>query len=124
MIGIYFSGTGNTKYCVEKLMQAYDPKAEVTSIEEENVAQKISLHSEIVIGYPVQFSNIPQIVKDFIVNNPSVWKGRNVFVVATMGLFSGDGAGIKRWKSSAGRTELFVSCSRIVGAETIFLQQD
>ena len=94
MIGIYFSGTGNTKYCVEKLMQAYDPMAEVTSIEEENVAQKISLHSEIVIGYPVQFSNIPKIVKDFIADNPSVWKGRNVFVVATMGLFSGDGAGI------------------------------
>ncbi|MBD5496337.1 MAG: 4Fe-4S binding protein [Lachnospiraceae bacterium] len=94
MIGIYFSGTGNTKYCVEKLMQAYDPVAEVTSIEEENVAQKISLHSEIVIGYPVQFSNIPKIVKDFIADNPSVWKGRNVFVVATMGLFSGDGAGI------------------------------
>ena len=94
MIGIYFSGTGNTKYCVEKLMQAYDPVAEVTSIEEENVAQKISLHSEIVIGYPVQFSNIPKIVKDFIVDNPSVWKGRNVFVIATMGLFSGDGAGI------------------------------
>lgn len=39
MIGIYFSGTGNTKYCVEKLIQAYDPMAEVTSIEEENVAQ-------------------------------------------------------------------------------------
>ncbi|MBD5537450.1 MAG: 4Fe-4S binding protein [Lachnospiraceae bacterium] len=94
MIGIYFSGTGNTKYCVEKLMQAYDPVAEVTSIEEENVVQKISLHSEIVIGYPVQFSNIPKIVKDFIADNPSVWKGRNVFVVATMGLFSGDGAGI------------------------------
>ena len=94
MIGIYFSGTGNTKYCVEKLMQAYDPVAEVTSIEEENVAQKISLHSEIVIGYPVQFSNIPKIVKDFIADNQSVWKGRNVFVVATMGLFSGDGAGI------------------------------
>ena len=94
MIGIYFSGTGNTKYCVEKLMQAYDPMAEGTSIEEENVVQKISLHSEIVIGYPVQFSNIPKIVKDFIADNPSVWKGRNVFVVATMGLFSGDGAGI------------------------------
>ncbi|MBD5512274.1 MAG: 4Fe-4S binding protein [Lachnospiraceae bacterium] len=94
MIGIYFSGTGNTKYCVEKLMQAYDPMAEVTSIEEENVVQKISLHSEIVIGYPVQFSNIPRMVKDFIADNPSAWKGRNVFVVATMGLFSGDGAGI------------------------------
>ena len=94
MIGIYFSGTGNTKYCVEKLIQAYDPMAEVTSIEEENVAQRIGLHNEIVIGYPVQFSNIPKIVKDFIVDNQDVWNGRNIFVVATMGMFSGDGAGI------------------------------
>lgn len=94
MIGIYFSGTGNTKYCVEKLVQAYDPMAEVTSIEGENVVQRISLHNEIVMGYPVQFSNIPKMVRDFIVDNPSVWNGRNIFVVATMGLFSGDGAGI------------------------------
>lgn len=26
MIGIYFSGTGNTKYCLEKFVALYDPK--------------------------------------------------------------------------------------------------
>ncbi len=56
--------------------------------------QRIREHSEIIMGYPVQFSNIPKILKDFITDNPSVWTGRKVFVIATMGLFSGDGAGI------------------------------
>ena len=28
MIGIYMSGTGNTKYCVGKLLSVIDPKAE------------------------------------------------------------------------------------------------
>ena len=26
--------------------------------------------------------------------NPDIWKGKKVFIIATMGLFSGDGAGI------------------------------
>ncbi len=94
MIGIYFSGTGNTKYCVEKFIQEYSSGAEAFSIEEENAVQRICEHSEIVMGYPVQFSNIPKILRDFITDNPSVWKGKKVFIIATMGLFSGDGAGI------------------------------
>lgn len=94
LIGIYFSGTGNTKYCVEKFMQGYSSQAEALSIEEENAVQRIREHSEIIIGYPVQFSNIPKILKDFITDNSNVWNGRKVFVIATMGLFSGDGAGI------------------------------
>lgn len=94
MIGIYFSGTGNTRYCVEKFMQEYDPAAEAVSMEEECVVQKICAHRQLVMGYPVQFSNIPKIVQDFIAGNPSIWKNKQVFVIATMGLFSGDGAGI------------------------------
>ncbi len=94
MIGIYFSGTGNTKYCIEKFMQAYDCTAETVSIEEENVVQKLGRHNEIVMAYPVQFSNIPKIVQDFIIESASVWEDKKVFIIATMGLFSGDGAGI------------------------------
>lgn len=26
--------------------------------------------------------------------NPDLWSGKNVFIIATMGLFSGDGAGV------------------------------
>ncbi len=41
----------------------------------------------------VYYSYLPKIVYDFIVNNSAAWKDKNIFVVATMGLFSGDGAG-------------------------------
>ena len=94
MIGIYFSGTGNTKYCIEKFIYEYDPGAEAVSIEEETVIQKLNAHSEIIIGYPVQFSNIPKILKDFVDSHPNVWNRKKIFVIATMGLFSGDGAGM------------------------------
>ncbi len=94
MIGIYFSGTGNTRYCVETFMQAYDPAGETFSIEAADAVQKISMHNEIVLGYPVQFSNIPKILQDFIVDHSYIWKDKTIFIIATMALFSGDGAGI------------------------------
>lgn len=94
MIGVYFSGTGNTRHCVEKFMREYDPAGETISIEAENAVQEICKHAEIVMGYPVQFSSIPKILQDFIAGNSYIWKGKKVFIIATMGLFSGDGAGI------------------------------
>ncbi|MCI9576136.1 MAG: 4Fe-4S binding protein [Clostridiales bacterium] len=94
MIGIYFSGTGNTRHCVEKFIQEYDPAGEACSIESGNAVEEICAHNEIIMGYPVQFSNIPKILQDFIVDHSSIWKNKRIFVIATMGLFSGDGAGL------------------------------
>ena len=39
------------------------------------------------------YSNIPYMVRDFIINNSSIWKNKKVFCLSTMGLFSGDGTG-------------------------------
>lgn len=94
MIGLYFSGTGNTKYCVDLFIKEYDSAAQTISIEEKNILPRLCSQEEIVIGYPVQYSNIPKILKDFIVCNSNLWKGKKIFIIATMGLFSGDGAGI------------------------------
>lgn len=94
MLGLYFSGTGNSKYCIEKFLQEYDPKAEAFSIEDEDVPRKIEQHKELVFSYPVQFSNLPKIVRDFVKQYQQLWQGKRVFVIATMGLFSGDGAGM------------------------------
>lgn len=79
---------------MEKFLSEYDSSASAFSIEEQDILQKISKQQEIVFGYPVQFSNIPKIVKDFILSDTGIWKGKKVFVIATMGLFSGDGAGM------------------------------
>lgn len=94
MIGIYFSGTGNSKYCVYKFLQEYGGDSLAFSIEQDEAAAHIKNSSEIIIGYPVQFSNIPKMLYDYIVKNRRLWRGKRIFIIATMGLFSGDGAGI------------------------------
>lgn len=60
----------------------------------EFITAYIKDNEEIVFSYSVQYSNIPKMLKDFIDQNQHLWKGKKIFVIATMGLFSGDGAGI------------------------------
>ena len=93
MIGIYFSGTGNTKYCVEKLVSLIDENAKVIPLESEGVEKAIGENEFIVLGYPTQFSNAPIFVRDYIKKHSSIWKGKKILCMATMALFSGDGAG-------------------------------
>ena len=93
MIGIYLSGTGNTKHCVEKLLNLLDPDAVSLPLENPGSAKMIEAEDTIILGYPTQFSNAPFMVRDFIEKNAGLWQGRKVFCVNTMDLFSGDGTG-------------------------------
>lgn len=94
MVGIYFSGTGNTKYCIERFLFETDREAQAFSIEDKEVFRQIRAHEEIVLAYPVQYSNMPKIWRDFIVSHKELWMGKKIFIIATMGMFSGDGTGI------------------------------
>ena len=89
---IYFSGNGNTKHCMELLSSALG-SGKIESIESENAIQLIKESEDFILAYPVHFSNIPFIVKDFIQKNSSLFSGKNIFLIATMGAFSGDGTG-------------------------------
>lgn len=93
MYGVYFSGTGNTKFCVQKFIEFFG-KGEICSIEEKNASEKIKSSDKLVFAYPVYYSNMPKIVRDFIVENKNIWKNKKIFIIVTMGLFSGDGAGV------------------------------
>lgn len=93
MIGIYFSGTGNTKYCIEKFISFIQSNVPVISIDEKFSLEEIEKHKNIILAYPVYFSNLPKIVKDFLIQNGETFKDKNIFIISTMGLFSGDGAG-------------------------------
>lgn len=93
MIGVYLSGTGNTKHCIQKLVHLLDENAQAIPIEEKEAVRMLSQHDFIVLAYPVQFSNMPVMVRDFIKDHSELWKDKRVLCVATMGLFSGDGAG-------------------------------
>lgn len=88
MIGIYFSGTGNTGHCVEKFL-SYHGGGKIRSIEDLDILELISQSEEILLGYPIYFSNMPKIMKDFILKNKEIWKNKKIYIIATMGLFSG-----------------------------------
>lgn len=92
-IGLYFSGTGNTKFCVRQFAQALGGEYTLCSIEEPDAAVQLQEAEEVIIGYPVYYSNLPLIVKDFIIRSNRLWSKKKIFIIATMGLFSGDGCG-------------------------------
>ena len=94
MVGIYFSGSGNSRYAVELFCNEYDEAAKAFSIEDDNVIEVVKGDEMLVFAYPVQYSTVPKILRDFIIDNKELSKNKKVFVIATMGLFSGDGAGI------------------------------
>ena len=94
MLGIYFSGTGNSRYALEVFLKELDEDFALFAIEDENLIEQINNHDEIVFSYPVQYSDVPKILRDFIHNNSTLWQGKKIFVIATMAMFSGDGAGV------------------------------
>lgn len=94
MLGIYFSGTGNSRYALEVFLNQYDKTADICALTDQRIINYIQDNEEIVFSYAVQFSSIPKMLKDFVDDNKDLWSGKNIFVIATMGLFSGDGAGI------------------------------
>lgn len=93
MLGLYFSGTGNTKHCTYKLTKLLDANAVVRSIEESGIEKELNLHKDIVLGYPIYYSSLPKNMHDFLSKNASAFAGKRIFIIVTMGLFSGDGAG-------------------------------
>ena len=93
MVGIYLSGTGNTKHCISKLLKAIDPSVALIPIEDPQAVSLIKDNDVIYLAYPTQFSNMPYMVRDFINRNQDIWNGKNVFCLTTMGAFSGDGTG-------------------------------
>ena len=93
MVGIYLSGTGNTRHCIEKFLSDSDAAAKCIPIEDEAAVEALRENEEVVLAYPTQFSNVPYMVKDFVRNHEKLWSGKRVFLITTMGAFSGDGTG-------------------------------
>lgn len=93
MVGIYFSGSGNSRYAVEMFCNEYDKESKAFSIEDDNVIEVVKNEEMLVFAYPVQYSTVPKILRDFIIEYKELWESKKVFIIATMGLFSGDGAG-------------------------------
>ena len=63
MLGLYFSGTGNTKYCTERFVHRLDSAGTCLAMESIGTAAAILSHEDIVLAYPVYFSNLPKLVQ-------------------------------------------------------------
>lgn len=94
MFGIYFSGTGNSRYALEVFAREHGGSFRLCGIEDAEAVDLLRENQDIVISYSVQYSNLPKMLRDFVDENRELWRGKNIFVIATMGAFSGDGAGI------------------------------
>ena len=94
MVGIYFSGTGNSKYAAELFCKEYDKESDAYYIEDTEALAAVADADLIIFAYPVQFSTVPKIMRDYISDHNELWKNKKVFIIATMGLFSGDGSGM------------------------------
>ena len=60
---------------------------------DEGCGELLKHHDDVILAYPVYFSDLPQIVREFICENSANFRGKNVFIIATMEIFSGDGTG-------------------------------
>ncbi len=105
-ITYYFSGTGNTRWAVEKftsLAEAAGHKAEMISIEENSknnvhsIIKRMNAADYIGIAYPVYGADMPAVMKRFLAGIAEVIKhideikGKPVYVITTAGFINGFG---------------------------------
>ena len=50
MLGLYLSGTGNTKHCIEKLTNLLDGSAKVIPLECTDIIEEIKKNKTIILG--------------------------------------------------------------------------
>lgn len=79
-IGIYFSGTGNSRYAVELFCAEYDKSVCVFSIEDDNVIKAVKNEDMLIFAYLVKYSTVPKILRDFIIDYKELWKNKKGFV--------------------------------------------
>lgn len=93
---LYFSGTGNTEYVVEKIVEKIKNstiKCIIKNIEnfKNEDLEKISNFDTILFAYPIYGSMAPIIFRNFVEKNKEHFRGKKAIVVITQYLFSGDG---------------------------------
>lgn len=107
MIGIYLSGTGNTRHIIREFFKALGEEerrlipveALMQNVEgDEKIRQELLLEAvartnRVVLAFPTQFSNMPYLIRDFINKHHELWSGKELFIITTMGLFAGDVTG-------------------------------
>lgn len=59
----------------------YDEAAKAFSIEDDNVIEAIKSEEMLVFAYSVQYSTVPKMLRDFIIENKELWKNKKVLLL-------------------------------------------
>lgn len=101
LTAFYFSGTGNTRYVTEELCRRLSPGYQTQVLDiSEPADQEAALSSaeSVLLAFPIYGSSPPVPMRRFVYKHIRQLKDKELIVVATQYLFSGDGA------ASLGRT--------------------
>lgn len=93
MLGVYYSGNGNSRYCLKKFVHLLDSSAHCISIEETECINEIKKQDFIVLAYPVYYCNLPKMFRDFLEKNAMLFRHKKVFILATRSHYAGDATG-------------------------------
>jgi|LGOV01.1.fsa_nt_gb ferredoxin len=94
---LYFSGVGNTKYVVNKFSSLYSQNDyKMLSIENKAADFKNEIINAkiIIIAYPIHDGFMPFIMSDFLQEYSEYFYNKDIIVIVTQMLFSGDGAAL------------------------------
>jgi len=99
LTAIYFSGTGNTKWAVERLckkLSAGGVECTIKSIEDSDCLDLMANADAVLVAYPIYGSDLPPIMKEWLKTNASAFYGKKIITLATQLLFSGDGGALAK----------------------------
>lgn len=100
VVGVYFSGTGNTQWVAKKLedkLIAQEHDAKMISIEDYTVSETAILFEEAdLVGffYPIYGSDMPKVYEKYLkaLSNNKLTKRKQSFCITSVAMYSGDGA--------------------------------
>lgn len=91
MLTLYFSGTGNSKWLAQRFAQTMQSPCH--SIEENlNYPALLAAHNTIAVVYPIYGSRVPLIMREFAQRHREHFAGKQLVILVTQLIFSGDGA--------------------------------
>ncbi len=91
IFAVYFSGTGNTKYAVERFLRGFDGSWAHSIEEPLDFRRAAEDFDTILVAYPIYGSDMPLLMRDFLKTNKQLFAGKNMITLVTQFLFSGDG---------------------------------
>lgn len=121
----YFSGTGNTMLVVRKMVEIFQDKGYIVNLEKMEISESSEVNTEHVIGlgFPVAILSTYNLVWNFIKSLPEV-QGTEVFMVDTMGGYSGGLVGPLRAILEKKGYQPIGACEIVMPVNIIFIQND